>query len=67
MAIVAWNDLQKSWDCPLHGSRFTPTGAVMNGPTNKVFKRIDVDVDDSAAAAIDDDTTRKVPMYPHRK
>ncbi len=39
----------------------------MNGPTNKVFKRIDVDVDDSAAAAIDDDTTRKVPMYPHRK
>lgn len=29
---VAWNRAEQSWDCPCHGSRFTPGGAVINGP-----------------------------------
>ncbi|WP_026542434.1 FAD-dependent oxidoreductase [Paenarthrobacter nicotinovorans] len=30
--IVSWNDAEKSWDCPLHGSRFTPEGKYLEGP-----------------------------------
>lgn len=34
-AVVQWNDLERSWDCPAHGSRFTPDGAVLEGPTKR--------------------------------
>lgn len=30
--IVRWNDAECTWDCPLHGSRFSPDGTRLEGP-----------------------------------
>ena len=30
--IVAWNPAERTWDCPLHGSRFDRDGTMRHGP-----------------------------------
>jgi Rieske Fe-S protein len=39
--IVAWNQAEKSWDCPCHGSRFDRYGQVLIGPANGNLEELD--------------------------
>jgi len=36
-AALTWNDAEKSWDCPAHGSRFSARGAVLEGPARRAL------------------------------
>jgi glycine/D-amino acid oxidase-like deaminating enzyme/nitrite reductase/ring-hydroxylating ferredoxin subunit len=44
--IVHWNAFEKSFDCPCHGSRFSCTGKVVNGPSNTDLNSIEIRTDE---------------------
>jgi Rieske Fe-S protein len=37
-AVLQWNGDEKSFDCPMHGSRFTCHGKLINGPAGSDLK-----------------------------
>lgn len=50
--IVRWNSMEKTWDCPCHGSRFDRMGNVINGPAATGLKEIvDTSVRDADTAS----------------
>lgn len=40
--VVRWNSVEKSWDCPCHGSRFDCHGRVIEGPALTSLSRVDI-------------------------
>ena len=38
--LVDWNNVEKSWDCPCHGSRFNALGKVITGPTSMDLTKV---------------------------
>ena len=40
--IVAWNSAEKAWNCPCHGSKFSATGTITQGPAQKDLEKITV-------------------------
>jgi len=39
--LVHWNDIEKTWDCPCHGSHFDAFGVCINGPAKADLKVLD--------------------------
>lgn len=40
---LTWNNLDKTWDCPCHGSRFDYMGKNIYNPANKPLEKINID------------------------
>jgi len=39
--VVAWNSTEQTWDCPCHGSRFSASGRVYQGPANSDLSAVE--------------------------
>ncbi|MBD2579857.1 cytochrome b6-f complex iron-sulfur subunit [Oscillatoria sp. FACHB-1406] len=43
-----WNAIDSQFQCPCHGSRYTPDGTVVRGPANRPLKLVRVTVKDES-------------------
>lgn len=40
--LVAFNSAERAWECPCHGSRFTPDGDIVQGPALRPLEKRDI-------------------------
>jgi glycine/D-amino acid oxidase-like deaminating enzyme/nitrite reductase/ring-hydroxylating ferredoxin subunit len=50
--VVCWNTAEKSWDCPVHGSRFSKDGVQLCGPSKAGLSPADEAGEESQGQAI---------------
>lgn len=39
---LSWNNLEKTWDCPCHGSRYDYEGNIITEPTTEALDKVDL-------------------------
>src|ERR1044071_4096272 len=59
-AVVRWNPVEHSWDCPAHGSRFEPCGGVVNSPAAHDLYELDAALE--AAVRADEPAALQPPL-----
>ena len=41
--LLSWNDTDKTWDCPCHGSRYDYTGKIITEPTTESLDIVELE------------------------
>jgi Rieske Fe-S protein len=45
---VSWNNAEKTWDCPCHGSRYSFRGEMLTAPARKDLATVEIRIEEKA-------------------